>query len=335
MSVHTNGNSIFLNGVVGEDPFFDCFTASDIIEVLAGFDDGDKLSIHLNSPGGIASEGAAIHALLSSRRGESHIVIEGIAASAASLIAMAGTSITMTIGSVMMIHDPSGHTFGNSADHEKTIEALEALATAYAKVYARRSGKSVQECRNVMKEETWFDPEAAVAAGFADAVSSGGAKIVAAFDYSRFRHVPQKLVALATENKWTRPVATAHQTQPPTTKDQRMTNDLAATAKAEVAVRIKAILTSPEAKDRAELAEHLAFETDLSPEQAAKLMAKAGKNASTEMNDALAFEMMRTGGVSSAEARFNGEGLNRGSSTPGTAPRGNLVASMKRRHGIK
>lgn len=200
MTVQVNGQELTLTGTVGDDWFGDGFTHADIVAALAGLE-GD-IKVRLNSGGGIASEGAAIYSTLSTYDGDVAMVIEGIAASAASLIAMAGDTITMSDGAVLMIHDPMNITIGNSADHAKTIEELEAYAKAYARIYAKRSGKSADDCREIMKAETWFDGDQAVEAGFADEAGSSKAKPVAAYDYRAYAHAPKRFVAQAKTKDW-------------------------------------------------------------------------------------------------------------------------------------
>lgn len=159
MACVLDGGKLTLSGYVGDDLWGDGFTHGAVVMALAQIDDDADLTVHINSAGGIATEGAAIHALLSGRVGKTDVVVEGIAASAASLIAMAGETVTMALGSTMMIHDPAGMTWGTSEDHARTIDGLEALATAYSRVYAVKSGKSAAECREIMKAETWFTPD--------------------------------------------------------------------------------------------------------------------------------------------------------------------------------
>jgi ATP-dependent protease ClpP protease subunit len=206
-----------LSGYVGDYYYDDGFTSNDVVIALAQIDADSELDVFVNSPGGIATEGAAIHALLSARPGTTNIIVEGIAASAASLIAMAGATVTMSAGAVMMIHDPSGMTWGTSDDHAKTIEGLEALATAYARCYSAKSGKTADECREIMKAERWFTPDQAVEEGFADATTETKAKAVAAFDYRIFAHAPQKLKTLASKKNWSLPGtdASADPAKPP------------------------------------------------------------------------------------------------------------------------
>lgn len=226
MACVLDGGKLTLSGYVGDDLWGDGFTYGAVVMALAQIDDDADLTVHINSAGGIATEGAAIHALLSARAGKTDVVVEGIAASAASLIAMAGETVTMALGSTMMIHDPAGITWGTSEDHAKTIDGLEALATAYSRVYAAKSGKSADECREIMKAETWFTPDEAVEAGFADASSKSKAAPVAAFDYRAFAHAPERLVALARKKNWSfeasKPVASA--TDNPSQKGNTMTD---------------------------------------------------------------------------------------------------------------
>ncbi|MBO9125467.1 MULTISPECIES: head maturation protease, ClpP-related [unclassified Rhizobium] len=313
-----------LTGYVGDYYFEDGFTSQDVVLALAGIDDDDPLDVHLNSGGGIASEGAAIHALLTSRRGETNIIVEGIAASAASLIAMAGGTVTMSAGAVMMIHDPAGGTFGNSADHSKTIEALEALATAYSRVYAAKSGKTAEECREIMKAERWLTPDEAVKEGFADETTEQKAKPVAAFDYRLFAHAPKNLVAMAKKKNWSLPAtmaAPAAQHRP--TEEISMTDkeradqlaaennklkaDLdAANGGIEAAVksdrdRRTAIMALEEAKGREALAEHLF--TQGSTVDQAKATLTVSPKASADDNNADDYRPRRT--------TMNGSGLNK------------------------
>lgn len=203
MSVLVDGQTIMLSGVVGADWFDDGFTHAEVVSALSGLD-GD-IKVILNSGGGIASEGAAIHAALKAHPGEVTIEIVGIAASAASLLAMAGDIVTMTSGSVLMIHDPMNITIGNSEDHSRTIGELEAYATAYAKVYAAKSGKTAAECRAIMKAETWMEADAAIAGGFADGETPSGKKSTAkasAFDYRVYANAPKRLKTMASARNW-------------------------------------------------------------------------------------------------------------------------------------
>jgi ATP-dependent protease ClpP protease subunit len=219
IKVDLENSEIMLSGVVGgesDDELWwgvDGFNAGDVINALASFGRDRDITVRINSPGGIATEGAAIHASLSAHRGKITMIVDGVAASAASLIFMAGDVRTMSLGAVLMIHDPAGFTWGDVREHEKTIECLNALGDAYAGIYSDASGKSLEDCRAIMKEETWFTGEQAVAAGFADGsdeADAGEDEPVepAAFAYHQlYSRAPDKLVALAQARGWKTPVA--------------------------------------------------------------------------------------------------------------------------------
>lgn len=210
MGAQLDGNELILSGVVGGDPdgddfwVADGFSASDVIGALAAVGRNSDIAIRLNSPGGKATEGAAIHAALSAHKGKVHIIVEGVAASAASLLAMAADRLTMSPGAVMMIHDPAGFTFGDVTAHQKTIEGLNALGDAYAGIYAEKSGKSVEEAREVMRAETWLTGPQAVAEGFADDLGAANENEPepVAFAYQVYAKAPERFVALAHARGW-------------------------------------------------------------------------------------------------------------------------------------
>lgn len=190
------GGEMMLYGAVGASWWEDSFSAADVVAALAVHGNSD-ITVRLNSGGGSAFDGAAIHSLLrshASKGAKVKIVVDGIAASAASLIAMAGDQIEMRLGAMMMIHDASGVTIGTSKDHEQSAGALDKISEQYAAVYASRSGKTREETRELMLAETWFGAEDAVAAGFADAVLNDAAEPAAYFDYRAYARAPAELV---------------------------------------------------------------------------------------------------------------------------------------------
>lgn len=201
MDVLVDGE-ILLFGTVGDFFWGDGFTALDVIDALSRIGRGNDVTVRLNSGGGIATEGVAIFNALKAHRGAVDIVVEAIAASAASLIAMAGETVTMRTGAVMMIHDPSAITIGTSADHEKSVEALEALASGYADIYAEKSGKTAKQTRVDMKAETWLTAAEAVNQGYADEVDSAAAPEPTAFDFRIYQKPPERLAALAAAKGW-------------------------------------------------------------------------------------------------------------------------------------
>jgi ATP-dependent Clp protease protease subunit len=191
---------VSLSGVVGID--FDAEDVSDALALMSG-----PIRIHLNSGGGIASEGTAIHSVLSDYKGHKTIIVQGIAASAASVIMMAGDRIEMSAGSVLMIHDPSQDLTsyrGTSEEHRRVAESLDKISGAVAQIYAQRSGKPMSEIRQIMTAESWFTPEEAVAAGFADVAPFDSQQASPAeFDYRTYAHSPTNLIQMSVQNHWT------------------------------------------------------------------------------------------------------------------------------------
>ncbi|SER57328.1 ATP-dependent protease ClpP, protease subunit [Faunimonas pinastri] len=300
MAASLKNGELTLTGDVGDFLFGDGFTHGDVVEALGQVDEAAPLTVYLNSGGGYASEGAAIHALLSRRAGTTNIVVDGVAASAASLIAMAGDTVTMSAGSVLMIHDPSGFTAGTADDHNKTVEALEALATSYARVYAAKCGKTEDECRAIMKAERWYSPDEAVAEGFADGTSDDKAKPVAAFDYRAYAQAPQRLKALASKKNWRlqdakHQAAASASASPRQRREHSMTDPTTAEATAtlekakldagkDAVARYKArrdsVMAMEEAKGREALAEAL-VDSDMPEDQIKAMLAKAPAGAPT------------------------------------------------------
>lgn len=195
---------LMLYGPVGFTDFWDesGFTSSQVIEALGALS-GD-IVVRLNSGGGIAMEGSAIHNALKRHDGRVTVKIDAIAASAASLIAMAGDEIEMPLGTLLMIHEPSGMTLGPADDHRRTAGVLDTMTGVFAQVYADRTCLSEKEIRQMMKDETWMAPQEALANGFATSVSDHAptaAMADAAFDYRSYAKAPDRLKRLAGERK--------------------------------------------------------------------------------------------------------------------------------------
>ncbi|MBJ2150638.1 head maturation protease, ClpP-related [Paracoccus sp. IB05] len=203
-------NELVLYGTVGSSWWEEeYFTAKMVREALAGM--SGPLTVRINSGGGIATEGQAIYAALRGYEGQVNIVVEGVAASAASLIAMAGETITMTPGALLMIHDPASWYVdgrGTEDDHLKAAKSLGVIANAYAGIYAKRAGLSVEDARAIMKDETYYDPQGALDAGFAtDLDDDSDEAEPAAFDYRIYQHAPERLLTAAGAIQRQRPTA--------------------------------------------------------------------------------------------------------------------------------
>lgn len=146
-------------------------TADDFVRDVASLD-VDRLVLHINSPGGDVFEGVAIANVLRAHRAHVTVRVDGLAASAASLIAMAGDEVVMGIGSQMMVHDASTLAYGTAAELEAMLRRLNTTSDSMAGTYAARAGGTAAEWREIMRAEAWYTPEEAVAAGLADRVAT-------------------------------------------------------------------------------------------------------------------------------------------------------------------
>lgn len=187
-------------GDVGESFWGDGITAAQVSDALKG--DFTSITVRLNSPGGDAFEGMAIYNRLREQSAVHNrpvtVYVDGIAASAASVIAMAGDKVIMGEGTLMMIHNAWIVAVGNSQEMRQTAALLEKLDGSTAELYGSRTGKTKEEVLAMMLDETWMSADEAIAAGFADEKTGTGdpAEVAAAFDLSVFAKTPAALVAV-------------------------------------------------------------------------------------------------------------------------------------------
>jgi ATP-dependent protease ClpP protease subunit len=146
-------------------------SADDFVRDVAGLD-VDHIDLHLNSPGGDAGEGVAIANVLRQHRADVTVWVDGLAASAASVVAMAGDEVVMGIGAQLMIHDAWALSIGDAAEMRKAAEMLDSTSNALASTYAAKAGGTAADWRAVMTAETWYTAEEAVTAGLADRVAT-------------------------------------------------------------------------------------------------------------------------------------------------------------------
>lgn len=153
------------------------------------------LEVHINSGGGDVFDGVAIGNAIRKHKGTVTTVVDGIAASIASVIAQAGQDRVMQPGSMMMIHDASTLAWGDEAEMLKTAAVLGKNSDNIAQIYAERAGGTPQSWRDIMKQETWYTADEAVAAGLADRVGDGDAELPAGMDIAAFSAVPGRIAA--------------------------------------------------------------------------------------------------------------------------------------------
>ncbi|KAF1187472.1 peptidase [Streptococcus agalactiae] len=136
-------------------------------DLLAGTGD---ITLWINSPGGDVFAAAQIYNMLMDYQGDVHVIIDGLAASAASVIAMAGTTISMSPVAMMMIHNPWTFAQGEAKDMAKVIEMLGEIKESIINAYELRTGLSRTKISHLMDSESWFNAKKAVELGFADKV---------------------------------------------------------------------------------------------------------------------------------------------------------------------
>jgi ATP-dependent protease ClpP protease subunit len=168
-------------------------SAKGFLAELGALPDDMAIDLRLNSPGGSVFDAVAIHNALSRHAGPVTVWIDGIAASAASYVAMAGDAIVMPENAFLMIHDPSGLVMGTAADMREMAGTLDKIAAGMTRGYAARSGKTEDEIAALMAAETWFSAAEALEVGLATQLAEP-VRIAASFDIARFRNAPTELV---------------------------------------------------------------------------------------------------------------------------------------------
>lgn len=154
----------------------------------------EPIRLRINSPGGSAWVGMAIYSLLKDHKPGVDVVVDGIAASAATVPMLAGRTITVSESGMVMIHRSMTLTFGNQGDHRKSIDALDAHDRVIAGLYASKTGKSEDEIAALLDAETWMTAHEALAHGFATAVTGPSGVKNYAIKEGRFAKTPQALL---------------------------------------------------------------------------------------------------------------------------------------------
>lgn len=176
---------------------------------------GKDITLHINSTGGDVFEGQAIYTALKNYTGKVTAKIEGLAASMATVIALAADTIEMTSNSLFMIHSPMSNVFGNKSQMRKQINALEKVEATMLKVYSKRTGLDEEKISYMLDSETWLSADEAKEMGFVDAVS-GKVEIVAKYDITGFEKKTAEEILTTFGNK---PLKTENQMDEVTMKN--------------------------------------------------------------------------------------------------------------------
>lgn len=161
--------TLFLNGTIAEESWFDDDVTPKLFrdELFTG--NGD-ITIWINSPGGDCVAAAQIYNMMMEYPGNVTVKIDGIAASAASVIAMAGTKVLVSPVSTLMIHNPMTATMGDTTEMQKAIAMLDEVKESIINAYEIKTGMSRAKLSHLMDAETWMDAHTAIDMGFADEI---------------------------------------------------------------------------------------------------------------------------------------------------------------------
>lgn len=187
MTVRNQTAEIFLYDAI--DPFWG-IGAKEFAADLRALGDVEKIDLRINSPGGDVFDGMAMYNLLRDHAADVTTRVDGLAASAASVVAMAGDTVSMAENAMMMIHNPFTLAVGDAEEFRRTADTLDAVKAQIVGTYQTRVDLSADEIGELMDAETWMDATEAVEKGFASE-STESMAVAASFDLSRFQNVPK------------------------------------------------------------------------------------------------------------------------------------------------
>lgn len=169
----TGGRVLKLNGVISDETWYGDEVTPGIFSDELHEGEGD-ITVWIDSPGGDCFAAAQIYNMLKDYKGKVTVRIDSLAASAASVIAMAGDTVEISPVAMMMIHNPVTLSFGNVADMQKAIDMLNEVKASIMNAYQLKTGLSRSKISKLMDDETWFNAKKAVELGFADSVLYSG-----------------------------------------------------------------------------------------------------------------------------------------------------------------
>ena len=185
---------IWLYGIIGMDWFGDGVTAKTFAADLKKLGAVKTIDLRINSDGGVVTDARAIYNLLVEHKAKVITHIDGIAASAASFIAMAGEEIQIAEGGFVMIHNARGVSIGEAEDHERMAQVLRQVNQTIVDTYVARTGQDAKKVKDWMAAETWFDGKEAVKNGFADKIVENMRVAASIARPERFKNLPSALL---------------------------------------------------------------------------------------------------------------------------------------------
>jgi ATP-dependent Clp protease protease subunit len=214
---------IYIYDQIGLGFFGDGVDPSALVSEIDGIS-ADTLHVRINSPGGSVFDGYAIYNAIKRFKGQVTVHVDGLAASIASVIAMAGDEIRMGEGSFFMIHDPWTMAFGTAEEFRKTADSLEKIRESILGTYERRADLSREEISRMMQEESWMDAAEAVEMGFADGLEDAP-EVRNAMEFelvAQFKQVPAAL-----QQKQDSPLPTERELERVLRRDAGLSNSVA------------------------------------------------------------------------------------------------------------
>ena len=186
---------VYVYGPIGADWFGDGVTAKQFAADLKGLPSSvGTIRLRINSDGGVVTEARAMYNLLVEHKAKVIAHVDGIAASAASFLAMAASEIEIAEGGFIMIHNARMYAGGDAAELRRAADVLETVNQTLIETYIARTGNTDRQVRKWMDAETWFDGKQAVANRFADRVVANNVKVAASIsDARRFTNLPPPL----------------------------------------------------------------------------------------------------------------------------------------------
>jgi ATP-dependent protease ClpP protease subunit len=190
---------ILIYDVIGKDWFGDGISSVEFIKDLEKIE-ADSLVVRINSPGGNVFEGFAIYNALKRFKGRIEVHVDALAASIASIIAMAGDEIIMGDGAYIMVHEPWSIVMGTAEDMRKEAHLLDKITGSIAAIYANKAEGDLEDIEKLMAEETWMTADEAIELGFADRKEEAK-PVKASFDFSKYGFKKVLGPLLPVENK--------------------------------------------------------------------------------------------------------------------------------------
>lgn len=184
---------IYLYGLIGSSWFGDAISARQFAEDLKALGSVKRIDLRINSEGGEVFAGKAIYSLLVKHEAEIVVHVDGLAASAASFVAMAGKEIRIAEGAFMMIHNAWICTCGDAAELRRKADVLDEINDSVIGTYVARTGQDEAAIREMMDAETWMDGQAAVEKGFADILVEGQRMAACVRRPEAYRNLPAGL----------------------------------------------------------------------------------------------------------------------------------------------